>query len=659
MSQDSFLWLEEVHGEKALEWVESQNQRTLSHFQKNPLWKTLHDEALACLTHPSKPAFGAVHNGYVYNLHQDTKNKLGLWRRASIATMTPNKETIWESILDLDKLSEKEGISYFLMGIRICPKSSRCLVKLSNGGKDACIAREFDLDKKSFVEDGFQFPESKSEYTWKDENTIFWSSSYQRPTNIGYSSQVYECHRGQVISDYKLIHEVPVTHMTVWVGVESEGQELSIHDMTTWDDNRIFLYENSEKIFSGNPFGTYLSGKWNGRWVFYSERGWGAFPQGSLLIEKNKKTPWPLSEKDVEPIFASGNDVFLQEHALLKDKIYFQTSNRLKLELWEVDTDLKSRKIEIPGLSSLSGLTTNTEETAAFVNIQSFTEPPQVCQIENGALKVLQKTADLFDSKDVKVDQHWAKSADGTMIPYYLVSPKNSHGEARPTLQYGYGGFMAAHFPFYQSVTGKMWIEKGGAFALCNIRGGSEFGPQWHRQALKENRMKCYEDFIAISEDMIAKGLTTKEMLGIQGRSNGGLLAGATMALRPDLYKATVIEVPLLDMIRYTELPPGASWVEEYGDPNDPKIREVILKYSPYQNVKKDQKYPKAFIRTVRTDDRVHPGHARKMAALMQSLGHDCWFWEETAGGHGSHTAADKAFQLATVMTYLHEQLKS
>jgi prolyl oligopeptidase len=275
------------------------------------------------------------------------------------------------------------------------------------------------------------------------------------------------------------------------------------------------------------------------------------------------------------------------------------------------------------------------------------------------AHQLLKARPAFFNTAGMKVEQRFATSADGTRVPYFIVWPQGATANgANPTLLYGYGGFEVSQQPWYSAAYGSAWFGQGGVLVVANIRGGGEFGPAWHQAAVQAHKQKSYDDFAAVAADLIANRVTNAQQLGIQGGSNGGLLVGAVMVQRPELLGAVVCQVPLLDMRRYHQLLAGASWMAEYGNPDAPADWAVISRYSPYQNVQAAAKMPPVLFTTSTRDDRVHPGHARKMAARMIEQGHAVLYYENIEGGHGG--AADngqKADMLALEFAFLWQRL--
>lgn len=385
--------------------------------------------------------------------------------------------------------------------------------------------------------------------------------------------------------------------------------------------------------------------------------GFAIYKSGSVLeislqdaLSGDHKGVYNVIAQDEDKFFVEYLNVFKNSFAIsfLKD-----VSHELRIYSKQ-GKNFVAQKIVLPEHSAVSVITEDSIKLEKYLILENFVTPRGLYYLQNDSRLRLLKRANEVYQMDLEVHQNWAQSSDGTRVPYFVVHKKDLVLDGtHPTILNAYGGFAISRLPSYLTSTGKLWLEKGGVYAQANIRGGAEFGTQWHRSAILENKQRSYDDMIAVSEDLISKKYTTPRHLGIRGGSNGGLLVGAVMAQRPDLFNAVLCEVPLLDMIRYVDLPPGASWMDEYGDPKDEKMKEVILKYSPYQNVHADRKYPEVFFNTVITDDRVHPSHARRMAAKMQSQGHSVFFYEESAGGHNRGDLKTKAFLDALRFSYM------
>ncbi|MGZ5280364.1 MAG: prolyl oligopeptidase family serine peptidase, partial [Pseudobdellovibrionaceae bacterium] len=560
----------------------------------------------------------------------------------------------WISLLDLDQLSREKGIETLLMSTEFLNGSSRVLLSLAPQGKDSREIKEWDLGQNDFIENGFSTRLSKDELSWVTQDHVLWAST-EKPTHCGYTSRLYSWQRGQ---SPELILEIPQTSMAVGPFVLKDQQSkphVFVFHFLTWDQSESFYWKEGMLLSTGLPGDVWLTGLYQDRLVISLKEQWGQFPPGSILISKSAEKYSALSHEDFQFVFEPSESKAFQDLTVTQAGIAIFYSDQLKnkIQIWQATGITETF---VPEGSSVSGVFSSIEKDRIFTSLQSFTEPPTCYQWQSSQWQMLQTSGHQFASTNIESKQEWATSADGTKVPYWIVFRKDLPFP-RPIVQLGYGGFLSSQFPTYSALIGSLWIEQGGAFVLTQIRGGGEFGVSWHESAQKENKQKSYDDFIAISEDLINKGYTTQKQLAIRGRSNGGLLVGAVLTQRPDLYGAALIEVPLLDMIRYVELPPGSSWVEEYGDPREPKMREIILKYSPYQNIERHPKYPPVLIRTARSDDRVHPGHARKMAAKFQSLGHQVWFYEEELGGHASTPIKDQALQNAMVYEFFWRNL--
>lgn len=649
---DQFLWLEDLNSQKALDWVQQQNQKTLQHWTQRPRFQELQSQALHIHSQKDKPLTGSVFGGQIYQLWQDAENPLGVFRRAPLASFPDSPQ--WQTILDLDQYSKEKGEATFLKEWRFLRGSPLVLLSLSPKGKDACQFVEFDLSKMQFVSQGFCTPLQKDEADWVHQDLLLWASS-KRPTECGYTSQVFFWQRG---SEPKLTFEIPTTSMSVWTMVlhdQKKNPRLFIAHVMNWDEAEYHYWENEEWVPTQLPFKSRVYGLFQDRILLFLEKPWSGFAEGALLVSKQAGKYHSFTAEDFETVFTPSPVKAFQGVATVENGLAISYSDNLKnkIEIWNVGS---KREVPVPEGATVQALFSSFEDDQLFTRFQSFTEPPGLYKYESSQWRKVHQSKALFKTDSTTAKQEWAVSRDGTKIPYWVVTNGNFKGP-RPAVQLGYGGFLHPYFPFFSNSLGSLWLERGGNFLLAQIRGGSEFGVAWHEAARLENKQKSYDDFIAVSEDAIAKGYTTSSQLAIRGRSNGGLLVGATITQRPDLYGAALIEVPLLDMIRYVELPPGNSWIDEYGDPRDPKFREIILKYSPYQNIEKHSKYPPVLIRTARSDDRVHPGHARKMAAKMQSLGHQVWYFEEELGGHGSTPVRDLALQEALVYEFFWSEL--
>ncbi|MBI1399860.1 prolyl oligopeptidase family serine peptidase [Hyphomonas sp.] len=678
---DSHLWLEAVEGKDALAWVEAQNARTLADLTADPNYAGFEAAALDALNSSERIPYGTVRDGLVYNFWQDTTNVRGLWRRttlASYATDTPD----WETILDFDKLAADEGQNWVYKGADCFrPKAGdtyRCLISLSNGGKDAVINREFDLETKSFVDGGFVTPEAKQGLAWASPDTLLVTTDWGEGTltESGYPFIVKRWSRGTPLADAAELLRGAPTDVGVWpmtIKLEDGRVLQGAVQAETFFTSKYFWFPDGETAAVQWPLPPMVSvnGVYKGQLLFSLQQDWtpegrGAFKAGDLvafnLEDFLKKRQLPKVELAFRPSATQAVDGV----AVAKGAALLAISDNVVGKVLRLEPSASgwtTAPIELPGSGQVGIAFADEDETAVFLNYEDFLTPSSLLNydIASSAVTTLKSLPAKFDTAGLRVDQFFATSKDGTRVPYFIVHREDMKLDGTtPTLLYGYGGFQVSMTPGYSPVTGRLWLEKGGAYVLANIRGGGEFGPNWHQAGLKQNRQRIYDDFIAVGEDLVARGITSPEHLGIMGGSNGGLLMGVILNQRPDLWNAVVVQVPLLDMLRYHLLLAGASWVGEYGSPDVPEERAFLETISPYQNFEASKPYPVPFFVTSTKDDRVHPGHARKMAKRFEEAGLPFLYFENTDGGHAA--AADqtaRAKRSALEFTYLTRQLFS
>jgi prolyl oligopeptidase len=670
---DPFTWLEEVESEKALTWVKARNAETLKALEGDAQYAGFLKDMIGIYTATDRIPYGRYRGGYVYNFWQDKKSVRGVWRRTdlkSYQTDTPK----WDVLLDLDALAKAEDENWVYKGVDcMAPAYELCMVRLSRGGKDASVFREFDLKSRAFVKGGFALPEAKSSTSWLDENTLFvgtdWGKGSQ--TKSGYPRVVKIWSRGTPLKDAKTFFEGDVADVGVWPSVwdRPDGQHVVAYRSKTFF-TATFWYRMPDGSSVQLPLqeSAKLHGFFKKEVIFSLREAWTVsgktYPIGTVLAAPLKTL---LAGQVGTPvvIYTPTKRSSVQSIAMAKDDLYIAVLDTVKGVLLrgelKADRSWTLTSVDLPKNGSLRVVSHNSSEDLIFINYEDFKTPDVLYSYQRGDAKprAMRSLPKRFNADGVTVVQNMATSKDGTKIPYFLVKPAKAAKDGKmPTLLYGYGGFEISLTPRYMSTFGKLWLERGGAFVIANIRGGGEFGPAWHKAAKKLNRQRAFDDFIGVAEDLLARKITTPKHLGIMGGSNGGLLVGATFTQRPDLFNAVVCQVPLLDMLRYTKLLAGASWAAEYGDPEDPKMREAILKYSPYQNLKKDMTYPKVFFITSTRDDRVHPGHARKMAARMMAYGKPIHYFENIEGGHAaSANQNQRAERKALEFVYLWQQL--
>lgn len=681
---DPYLWLEEVEGERAMEWVQAHNAASLGVLQGDPRYQTLHDQALEILQSRDRiPSVGFRHDGTLTNFWQDANHVRGVWRRTTLDSYR-TAEPQWETLLDVDALAAAEGANWVWKGSScLAPDQTRCLVFLSDGGKDAITVREFDLTTRSFVEDGFVLPESKGGATWIDRDTLLISRDFGEGslTDSGYARTVRLLRRGQSIDDAQQVFEGERTDVSVSAFTlrDADGnlKATLLNRAINFYESEVYLFTEADAV--GGPV---LSSR---RLSLPAKSNINALVQGRLVITTDQDWTAPSGQEfRTGDVFAWDLDAWLADPATPARLIIrpsereaiegiTATRNRLVVALYEnvrggvyvyepnASGDWSRTRLDLPenvtvGVGSASDL-----DDQVFVSVAGYLNPSSLylADAATGAAEQIKSLPAKFDATGLRVDQFEARSADGTMIPYFVVHREDAPNDgSNPTLLYGYGGFQNSLLPGYSANVGKLWLERGGVYVIANTRGGGEFGPRWHQAALQENRQRAHEDFQAVAEDLIARGITSQPRLGVMGGSQGGLFMGAMLTQRPDLINAAVIQVPLFDMLRFHRLLAGASWIAEYGNPDIPEERAWIEAYSPYQRLAAGQPYPEVFIHTSTKDDRVHPGHARKAAARLEELGYPVLFYENTDGGHAAGAnLRETARRLALEYTYLTRRL--
>ncbi len=653
-SRDPHLWLEEVEGKKALNWVETQNKETLGEMTKNERFRNMEQASLKILQATDKIPSVSMEGKYLNNFWQDAKHVRGLWRRTTLESYK-QKNPKWEVVLDLDKLAKQENENWvFKGGNCLAPEYKKCLLSLSRGGKDASVVREFDASKKSFVKNGFYLKEAKSAIDWIDENTVFVGTDFgaNTLTDSGYPKIIKLWKRGTPLEQAKTLYMGNQKDMVArGYGIDYVGGRLAVvEQLENFFSSKKWIYKEGKLQSLPIPDSAELVGFFQGYFIVDLKNDWSVgsanYKQGSLVgVSQKVLANQKVEPSDVQVIFLKNKKSSILHTAILKDKILINTLEDVQGRLYQVTLQKgqfqNPRQMNLaPKGSHLALSATSVFKNDFFFSLQDFLNPEALHYYndKNSSSSKIKTLSSRFNNKGMVVRQKWAKSKDGTMVPYFLVGKESQikKGNA-PTLLYAYGGFQVSLTPTYKPLVGKLWLEKGGLYVLANIRGGGEFGPSWHQSALKLKRQKAYDDFIAVAEDLIQNKVTTSKKLAIQGGSNGGLLVGAVMAQRPDLYGAVLCHVPLLDMLRYSQLLAGASWMAEYGDPRNPKERDFLKTISPYHNISEKPEYPDLFLMTSTKDDRVHPGHARKMAAKMKALGHDnVFYYENTEGGHAA-----------------------
>lgn len=669
-NDDPWLWLENVEGENALAWARGQNERSLDTIRSHPLFEPIHERALEILTSDERIAYPSLMGGEIYNFWRDEEHVRGLWRKTSLESYR-SESPEWDVIIDIDALAKREEKNWVWAGANCrYPAYDRCIVALSVGGADAAVRREFDLETREFVDGGFQLDESKSALAWRDRDSVFVGPAFSddEVTDSGYPRTVRIWQRGSDLAEAETVFEGERGDVGVFSARIHDGDDHYdvITRAPTFFTRHYHLFEGGKARRLSVPEDAELAGVIDGHLLVDLKSDWlvggRTFRQGALVAGPVESF---LSESPALDVLIqpgerqSINGVATTDSAVLVNLL--DNVNGKLLSFTREEDGWRERQLDVPEMGTITVVTADDRSDHFFYNYTGFLTPSTLYEsdaLADSHRKVRSEPA-WFDAQGMEVAQYQAESADGTMIPYFVVMPRGYRADgANPVLLSAYGGFEVSRTPFYSGVTGSAWLERGGVFVLANIRGGGEFGPRWHQAALKENRQRAYDDLIAVSEDLIERNITSPQHLGIQGGSNGGLLVGAVMVQRPDLYNAVVCQVPLLDMKRFHKLLAGASWMGEYGNPDDPEQWAFISEYSPYQNVSAEADYPKAFFTTSTRDDRVHPGHARKMVAKMLDQGHDVLYYENIEGGHGgAANLKQRAFLSGLIYAYLHDRL--
>jgi prolyl oligopeptidase len=666
-SEDRYLWLEDVQGERALAWVRERNAQARERLQAWPDFLPLRQRIREVLDSRDRIPAVRRRGEAFYNLWQDAANPRGLWRRTSLAEYR-KAQPAWETVLDLDALGKTEGVNWVWGGSNsFGPVHRRCMLKLSKGGADAAVQREFDTVAKRFVpasEGGFELPEAKSSFDWIDADSAYIGTDFGpgSMTDSGYPRVIKRWQRGQRWQDAVTVFEGQQSDVAAWALVDrTPGFERTLFGRSIdFYRTETFLLQDGQLRRIPKPDDAELA-FWR-EWALVSLRSpWTVdgriWPTGALLV--CSASSLLEGKPSLSALFTPTATRSLQGFQITRSRLLLSVLDNVAGRVEEVwrgaDASWQRREVATPfpgtvGIEALHDplLKEDPLGEAWLLSYTDFLTPDTLSLAYTGSqtgsdrFERLKARPSEFDATGMRTEQRFATSKDGTRIPYFVVWPQGAQADGRnPTLLYGYGGFEVSLQPWYSGVFGNAWTGRSGVLVVANIRGGGEFGPAWHQAATQENKQRSYDDFAAVAEDLIRQRITSPAHLGMEGSSNGGLLVGAVMLQRPELFGAVVCSVPLLDMKRYHQLLAGASWMAEYGDPDQPDQWAWISRYSPYQNVRSGMKLPPVLFTTSTRDDRVHPGHARKMAARMLEQGHDATYYENIEGGHGG--AADNA----------------
>ncbi len=667
---DPFQWLEEVNGAPALDWVKGQNVKAHKALEEDARFDAFRQEGLAIFTAQDRIPTPRLRAGGVDNLWQDATHPRGVWRRVGLDAFGADTPA-WETVIDFDALAKAEHADWFSKGENcLAPAERQCLVRLSDGGKDAVSIREFDAQTKTFVDGGFRLSEGKQNVDWLDADTLIVSRDWGQGTTTrsGYPFVVKTLKRGQSPDQAQEIFRGAPSDVQINTAVlrdpDGRVRAIVIERGVSFFERTFTLIDGERRIPLPMARKAELRAFVQGQVVFRLAQDWNGWRAGDVIAFDLDALKHDPAGAKASLVFRPGAHQAVEQVSATRDRVVIALLEdvRGRLDVFAFDKGVWTRtRIPTPADDNVQIIDASSRSNRLFFETQGFLDPTSLTMADavTGQTRTLKRLPPRFDaSKDV-VEQLWATSADGTRVPYFLVRPRTmAYDGSTPVQMFGYGGFELSYPPQYRPEIGKLWLERGGAYVIANIRGGGEFGPAWHDAALKENRQRAFDDFAAVARDMIARGITSPRRLGIYGRSNGGVLMSVSMTQHPELYHAVVIESPLVDMLRYQKLSAGASWIGEYGDPDIPEQAAWIARYSGYQNLKPGVIYPRAYITTNRKDDRVHPGHARKFAARLEALGDAYIFFEDDFGGHAYDAdPTANAARWARHYVYLSQQL--
>jgi prolyl oligopeptidase len=665
-NDDPYLWLEDVTGETALDWVRARNEPTQTEFC-DATFDQLRTEALEVLDTDARIPYVRRRGEHLYNFWRDATNPRGLWRRTTLDSYRDDSPE-WDVLIDVDELGRADDEKWVWAGATVIePEFTRALVSLSRGGSDAVIVREFDMITREFIADGFALPEAKSQIGWADPDTVLVGTDFGPGslTESGYPRIVKRWRRGTPLAQAETVFEGSRADVSVSANADrTPGFERTFagRAIDFWNEE-IFEVRGAELIRIEVP--TDASVSIHREWLLIEPRtdwtvGGLTYRAGSLLVADYDE--FLSGTAQLQEVFEPDEHTCLHQSAWTRDRLLLVTLADVasRIEVVTPGTWLREPVTGIPAATNTVIVAADDTGDEFFLDSSGFDQPSRLLRSTDGQhLEQIKSAPAFFDAENLAVQQFFVPSKDGTLIPYFVVRSRDVTGPG-PTLLGGYGGFESSKTPGYSGVLGRLWLARGGTYAMANIRGGGEYGPSWHTQAMREGRHKVDEDFAAVAEDLVNRGITTVAQLGAQGGSNGGLLMGIMATKYPEKFGALVCDVPLLDMRRYHLLLAGASWVAEYGDPDNPDDWAFISKYSPYQNISTSDQYPSVLFTTSTRDDRVHPGHARKMVAALQAAGHRVWYYENIEGGHAGAADNEQAsFKAALSYSFLWRTLAS
>jgi len=674
-TDEDHLYLEEVLGENALAEVKGWNQSTLARLMADPRFEAMQAEALEILQSKDKIPYVSFRGGEVHNFWQDADHVRGVWRKSTLDSYLGD-ETSWETVLDYDELAESEGKNWVYKGNDcLAPEYAKCLIRLSDGGKDAVTVREFEVTTQSFVENGFETPESKGGLSWVDEDTVIAGINFGEGsmTDSGYPFIAKLWKRGTPLESAQEIYRGEKEDVSAgafaWELDDGRKEIFAYKSSSFYDREYHWIPQKNGKFLDPVKVPvsqkTRLSEQFKGQFIAQLNDDWGGYKTGDLVSFGVEDFFENGSIDKVHLVYSPDEKSSVEDFGVTKSKLLMAITSDVVGTAYAFDWDGKnwtSEKLDFPQGGAISISNTNEKEDVAFISSEGYLTPDTLWTYnsDTGGKAKAKSLPDWFDAESMVSEQFFATSTDGTKVPYFVVRQKDVQMDGtNPTLLYGYGGFRVSLSPRYSATRGKLWVERGGVYVVANIRGGGEYGPAWHAAGLKTERQRIYDDFISVAESLIEKGVTSPAHLGVEGGSNGGLLTGVMYTQRPDLFNAAIVAVPLLDMMRYHTLLAGASWMGEYGNPEDPVEGEFLRSISPYHNIDPQGDYPEVFFITSTKDDRVHSGHARKAAKRMEDQGHDFLYYENIDGGHSAAAnLKETAKRLALQHVYLMQKLK-
>ena len=664
LPEDPYLWLEDILGEEALDWVRARNAPTVAEFSGED-FELMRTQALEVLDTDARIPYVRRRGDYLYNFWRDAANPRGLWRRTTLDSYRSDTPA-WDVLIDVDELARADDENWVWAGANVIyPEHTRAVVSLSRGGSDAALVREFDMATREFIDDGFALAEAKSQTSWVDPDTLLIGTDFGEGslTESGYPRIVKRWRRGQPVEAAETVFEGSPTDVIVAGGVDrTPGFERTmLRRAIDFFNDQVYELRGDELIRIDAPTDASISV--HRQWLLIELRtdwitGSASYTAGSLLAADYDE--FLAGTAQLRVVFEPDAHTSLLHYAWTRDRLVVVTLADVvsRVEIVTPGTWQRRPVTDVPPNTNTVIVAADDTGDEIFLDSSGFTAPSRLLHgAVEGPLEQIKSAPAFFDADGMTVAQHFATSKDGTLVPYFVVRPRDATGPG-PTLLGGYGGFEVARTPGYDGVLGRLWLARGGTFVLANIRGGGEYGPSWHTQAMRAGRHLVAEDFASVATDLVDRGITTVQQLGAQGGSNGGLLMGIMLTKYPELFGALVCQVPLLDMRRFHLLLAGASWVAEYGDPDNPDDWKFIAEYSPYQNISAHTDYPPVLITTSTRDDRVHPGHARKMTAALEAAGHRVWYYENIEGGHaGAADNAQTAFKSALSFSFLWQML--